>query len=341
MKEEKELHLMTLNEVIKMHKEKPKAKYLWNGIKEKTFGFIFGPSKGGKTIVCENLAMNLAIGKNDFLGYELDGIPKKVLFVGLEEFWEQRAERNEKQFMSFSDEEQIILGENYVYQGLDFSRKVTSKKEWEDLSDLIKVSKAEVVFIDSITRMNHGNLEESKTAEEIVQKLRDICYDSKITLICIHHTPKLGETQELSLNCIKGSSTFSQEIDFAIGINRTVKNHRYMKNVAFRYAPDDDEFVKEFEIDEDLIVEVLDEVEETEILNRVDRRRKNERRGYIVSFLNENASMTYSTAELLSHFSSTLSIRERMIKKYLTELSIERKILSPEFGKYTSIENGK
>jgi len=68
--------------------KRPKVEYLWGGIKEKSFGLVFGPSKSGKTIFSENLAMSLAVGRDSFFGKKLSGKPKKVFFIGLEEFWE-------------------------------------------------------------------------------------------------------------------------------------------------------------------------------------------------------------------------------------------------------------
>ena len=82
--------------------------------------------------------------------------------------------------------------------------------------------------------MNPGKIEQSETAELIMQSLRNICYDLNITLICIHHTPKMYDTA-ITIDKIKGSSVFAQESDFAFGVNRTSLGHRYLKEVFFRF----------------------------------------------------------------------------------------------------------
>lgn len=329
---------VTFQEMLKEYSTKPKSKFLWSGIKEKTFGFVFGPAKSGKTIFCENMAMNVAIGAKEFFGYKLEGKPKKVLFIGLEEYWEERVQRNKTQYEALDNEAKELILQNYLYQKVDFPRKITKKEQWRRLSEIIKSSKAEVVFLDSITRMNHGNLEDSKTAEEIVQRLRNICYDSGITLICIHHTPKMGEQQEITLNCIKGSSSFSQEIDFAIGVNKTTKGHRYLKNVDFRYASADDDTVKEFTINENIWLEFEKESEETEILKRSDRRISFEKRNKIIGFFNEHPDTTFSTGELIKKFNVLIGIEERQTKSYLKNLSKTNLINNISHGKYTSVK---
>lgn len=327
----------SLEEMLVRYEKEPETKYLWNGVKDKSFGLVFGPSKSGKTIFCENLAMQLAAGKKSYFGYELDGTPRKVLFIGLEEFWKNRMERNKKQFLSFSEEDRKTIGSNYLYQSVDFDRMIINKEQWNKLLDLIKSSDTEVVFIDSITRMNPGKLEDSHNAEIIMQRLRNLCYDNGITLFCIHHTPKMQDCP-ITMDKIKGSAVFAQEADFAIGINCTTKKARYMKNVFFRYAPDDDENVTEFVINESTMLEHVGEPSEYEILNRTDRRRNTSSKEKMASYINSNTSTTYSTDELVGYFESNLDIKERQIKTYLSNLVKEGKVLSPQRGLYTSLD---
>lgn len=332
---ERKKSYLTFKEMMVTFAKRPKVNYLWSGIKEKSFGLVFGPSKSGKTIFCENLAMSLAIGRKDFFGYSLSGEPKKVLFIGLEEYWEMRMDRNSSQFESLENSEKELLEENYLYQSIDFNRYIHQKEDWKLLSELIFESGAEIVFIDSITRMNHGSLEDSKTAEEIMQRLRNICYDLSITLICVHHTPKMYD-KPITMDSIKGSSVFAQESDFAIGVNRTHKGYRYIKNIFFRYATPDDLVVKEFEIQDDYWLNYFAESEESKVLERSDRRRDTNKREAIVEFFNKNSTSTFSTKELVEFFKSDLSIQERQVKNYLSSLVENQEIQTPKKGIYVS-----
>lgn len=331
---------MTFSEILKHYETREPTKFLWNGVKEKTFGLVFGQSKSGKTIFCENLAISLAIGSKEFFGFELDGKPKKVLFAGLEEFWENRAERNKKQFDVLNEEEKKLMLENYVVQELDFSKFIKSEQEWEELEELIRDSNAEVVFIDSITRMNHGKLEDSNVAEKIMQRLRNICYDLKITLVCIHHTPKIGNSP-ITMDSIKGSAVFAQESDFAIGINKSSKGNRYMKDVYFRYAPENHETVLPFEIDSNLWCNLTgNPIDEDEILNKIDGRVNRDNRNSICDYLNSNSNQAFTTSELVTYFKEKLNIKERQIKSYLKDLVEKALISSPSHGNYRAIRSG-
>jgi len=327
---------MTLSEMLEEKKNRPKSKFLYSGIKEKSFGLIFGPSKSGKTIFCENLGMKIALGADEYMGYKLEGVPKKVLFVGLEEFWESRAERNALQIEELSEDQQELVSENFLVQTIDFISKINSDNDWKELEKMILESKAEVVFIDSITRMNSGKLENSSDAEILMQKLRAICYKSGVTLICIHHTPKMGD-RIINMDSIKGSSVFAQESDFAIAVTKNTYGTRYVKEIFFRYAPANDEIVKEFEITPSVWLEFLGDLNEFGGPIIEDRRVNNVPRNSIVEFLDSNTCQTYKTSELVNHFTSTLSIKERQLKTYLSELTASKKINNDKKGYYSSV----
>lgn len=319
-----------------MFRTMPQKQMLWNGVVEKSFGLVFGPSKSGKTIFCENLAISIAIGRDNYFDYPLDGIPKKVLFIGLEETFQNRLGRNTLQFETLSEEEQDLMDENYDVQEIEFPNFIINKENWEDLSNMIENSGAQVVFIDSITRMNHGKIEDSKTAEEIMSKLRTISQELNITLFAIHHTPKL-HGNPIYMDSIKGSSNFAQESDFAIGINRTEKKHRYMKNVFFRYANDDDEFVKEFEINDNAWLDHTAEVDEDEILQRSDRRRALDKRELVRDFFDSNPNVTYSYKDAIENLKPKIGLQDRQLKTYLSELTKASKIDGSEKGYYRSV----
>ena len=312
-------------------KQKP-LKFLIRGIKIGSFGIVFGPSKSGKTIYCEILAMCIACGKKNFLGDKLDVVAQKVLFLGLEEFWTNRVDRNYKQYKTLSEKERKLYDENFLYQPIDFLRFVKNEKDWKELRNLIQKSGAKFVFIDSITRMNHGNLEDSRVAQEITQKLRDICYGLKITLVCIHHTPKMYG-KPLTMDSIKGSSVFSQEADFAIGINRANKR-RYQKDIFFRYTSDDTEYVKEFSIDDNVSLNYLGEALEYDILKGADGRKDSSNKDNVKDFFVKSSCVLHKTSDLVKHFTLNLGIQERQIKNILKQLKIEKVIVSPKKGYY-------
>lgn len=327
---------LKFSQARELYKTMPEQKMLWNGVVEKSFGLVFGPSKSGKTIFCENLAISIAVGRQSYFDYPLDGIPKKVLFISLEESFRNRLGRNSKQFEALNEEEQMLMDENYDIQELDFPQFIVTKENWESLYEIIGNSGAEVVFIDSITRMNHGKLEDGKTAEEIMSRLRTISQELDVTLFAIHHTPKLYGNP-ITMDSIKGSAVFAQESDFAIGVNRTDAKHRYIKNVFFRYENDNEEFVKEFVINQDAWLEQSENAEEVEILRRTDRRRAEDKRDVVKTFFDSNPNVNYSVKEAIEILMPIVGLQDRQVKTYLSDLSKANKIDGSERGYYRSV----
>lgn len=327
---------LTFLELQEKFKNEPLPVFLWGIIKMYSFGLVFGPSKSGKTIFCELLALAFAVGKKNFFGIPLDGIPRVTLFISLEEYWTERVNRNLKQYSSLSDSEKKLYEKNYRYQPTKFLGNIKNKSDWEVLKKLMEESKAEIVIIDSITRMNHGNIEDSRIAQEIMQNLRNLCYELRITLICIHHTPKM-EGKFITMDSIKGSAVFAQECDFAIGINRTPNKTHYQKNVIARYSPVDDDKGREFKVDENVCVEFIRTANEAVFFQQNDKRKNEAVRNSIVYFFDENSCKEFSTKETIKELTKKLNIQERQIKTYLSNLVYTKRIDSPKRGVYKSI----
>ena len=84
-------------------------------------------------------------------------------------------------------------------------------------------------------------------------------------MIVIHHTRKQNG-KAINIDSLAGSRVLAQEADFMIGINKTLSSTRYMKEVAFRYQKENDDFVYSFSINKDYWIEKGLEVNEFAIL---------------------------------------------------------------------------
>ncbi len=226
--------------------------FIWGGIKEGSFGYVFGPSKCGKTTFCENLAMSLVTGAEKFLGNELLKKEYKILYIHFEETALQRCDRNFKQ-LEYIEAKTKKNPKNLSVISDEFPRYLSDNEEWSKFTGSIMESGANVIFIDSQTRASNGDIERSDVARTITRKLREIGYESGATMIVIHHTPKLYGRQ-LTMDTLAGSHVFAQEADFLIGVNK-LNNIRYVKEVASRYKREDDENVISFSFNDSMWLE--------------------------------------------------------------------------------------
>jgi len=299
--EDKKSNLLSVDKAIEDVKRLGPIPFIYRGIKSGSFGYIYGPSKCGKTIYCENLGLSLSMNSNDFLGYPIlnkEG-GYRVLFISFEEFLYNRTERNEKQFIYINPSQVMI---NYYVIDDDFPKFLRSKEDWQRLNALIVESEADVVFIDSLTRMCYGEIERSDIARDISLTLKNIAYNNKITMVVIHHPPKLNGKM-LTMDSLAGSHVIAQEADFLIGMNK-INGVRYIKEVACRYKREEDDLVQTFEINDNLWVipgrKVVEASLFKEMDGRVDDSGLNQIRTIIIDETEENNSPIFSSSEILN-----------------------------------------
>ena len=105
--------------LIKENDKLPPPEFYWGPLQPRSFGFIFGPAKSGKTIFCENMGMAMAAGQDTFFGQRIKkGIEYRVLFISIEEEWRNRTSRNTKQVKQFNYKEADL--KNYHVVGDNF-----------------------------------------------------------------------------------------------------------------------------------------------------------------------------------------------------------------------------
>lgn len=215
-------------DLINQYKKLPEPKLLWNGIIEGAFGLITGVGKTGKTTFAENLAMSLAVGKNEFYGYELDANPRKVLFINLEEKLWRIGRRNSTQIESLNEKEKALFSSNYFVAPEEFPEYLMNDSDWENLEEYIKKINPDVLFIDSLTHMCMGEIEKSSVAQEFTRKLKKYIAYLNITTFIIHHNTK-GNDKPMTQDSIAGSRIITQEFDFALGLGNvpTAKGGTY------------------------------------------------------------------------------------------------------------------
>lgn len=263
----------TLNSIINRKSSEPPVKFLYKGIKAGAFGFVYGPSKSGKTTFCENLGMSMAARLKEYLGSSLEFNSGKVLFISLEEYWQNRTERNQKQGEYVSE----LFGsddwkENYIVVNEHVPRQIDTEEQWVEIERMIVNSGASVVFIDSLSRLYQGGIEDSSVAKKVTLRLRELTNRLQITLIVIHHTPKqIGKP--LTLDSLAGSRVLGQDADFLIGIGKTKSGRNYIKEVAYRYKQEDADHVWEFGFDDNQWLYVKETLPEWKILKEGDGRK--------------------------------------------------------------------
>jgi hypothetical protein len=325
--------------------EMPPQNYLFRGIKIPSIGSIFGVPKGGKTIVVESLAYSVAAGLPQFIGENIYTGNNRVLLISLEEYFQSRTERNQKQIRYFT--EKYDLDPNWINNVFvvdeNFPKHLLTDADWKMLDEEIGRINPTMVMIDSLTRLTIEPIEDSTVATKLMKKLREITYKHNIAMVLIHHTHKM-ENRPITLATLAGSRVIGQELDFMIGINRTSDNDRYIKDVAYRYASDDSEFVTKFIINEHLVIESLGPAREHKLLEGTvspDDQNPNDLKlqQYFLEYTQDDISVIIETKALKEQFVDTGIMSGPTLHATLKRLINNNTIWQPEKGKYALKES--
>jgi predicted ATP-dependent serine protease len=318
----------------------PEPPRIFRGIIRPSLGCFFGPSKSGKTTLVENLAFSIAAGLTRFLNDDLNCDNRRVLLVSLEEYYRSRTVRNVRQMEAFTSKYNLdpTWSENVYVVDDSFARYITTEEQWELLDAEIERVKPGFVMIDSVTRTTTDSIEDSAVSTSLMKRFREMAHKHNIALVLIHHSQKMDD-RPITIATMAGSRVIGQEMDFMIGVNRSTQNIRYLKDVAYRYWPDDSEFVLKFSIDSNQMIVAEEEVYESDILSSSST--ANETFGSDITLQTHFSELTngdplilIKTADLYARLVNTGIMTRPTLHAALKRLEKNGIIIKPEKGNY-------
>lgn len=338
--------IRNIDQINEVRKE-PDPKLLWGGIPEGAVGLISGVAKTGKTTFAENLAISLAVGKKSFFGSEMDGEPRKVLFVNLEESYRIRCRRNDKQINRLSKDEFKLYCNNYITIPKDFPEFLNTDEDWNYLSKYIEAVDPDVIFMDSLSHMCIGEIEKSHVAQKFIQTFKKYVGSFEKTVIVVHHNVK-GNEKPIDQNSIAGSRFITQTFQFAYGFANIPTGGNYMCVLNNKFIGYDTSKATLYSISNDGWLEVLEDRNKFRLYGKpqkIDGRRDSTNPDMIYKFIKYRSSQGSQTSQgnvsttasdLMSKFvnSSTSTMSKDTLYKSLNKLELDGMILKVSKGEY-------
>lgn len=233
------------NQCLRREKALPNPIQLYKSLFcEGELTILFGPTNSGKSLFAVQLA-EIAVTA----GLKAGEAPRVVLYFDLEMSGKQQQLRfTNPDSGSLHPFPQELMRFNFC---LEWTEKRTEQAVLDGLVDSVKATGAKVVIFDNITYLNHRT-QESDEAIVLMQELKRVVEDLKITMLCVSHTPKRDKSRPIELSDLIGSSNVSSFADAVFAVNRSRKgrNIRYVKQLKARCSSIEygDDNVLEYEI---------------------------------------------------------------------------------------------
>lgn len=216
---------------------------LW---RSEELAILFAPTGVGKSLFATQIAECLARGRRlepfaDRKGTEFG--PQRVLYVDFEIDRWQLAER-----YSLTDTDGVKRespyrpSPNFLRAEAFWNGKIIDG--YKNFADMMLVNiqaqvdafDATVLILDNISFLTQGNSTSSALAFQIMDRLRALKKDLRISILVIAHTPKFRRAGHLTDRHLQGTSEISKVADsiMAIGRSRQSPDLRYVKQIKSR-----------------------------------------------------------------------------------------------------------
>jgi len=193
-------------------------------------GALVGSSDTGKSTILRQLAVSIAIRQPDFLGFPINAIHHRAIYVSSED--DQRA-------VSFLLKKQAT-GERVsddLYKNIRFVFE--TENLLETLESLLEESRVDLIVIDAFSDLFIGQMNANNEVRTFLNKYSQLAQKYECLILFLHHTGKRTEQLEPSKNNVIGSQGFEAKMRIVIELRQDfmVKNYRHLCIVKGNYLP--------------------------------------------------------------------------------------------------------
>lgn len=175
---------------------------------------LVGSSDTGKSTFLRQLAISIAFGLDDFIGYKINNDAKKVIYVSTEDDPASTSISLKKQIQGLFNVENIPLTNlNNLKFIFDTDLNAESNKNLftllsKDLDDI----GADLIIIDAFTDIFSGDLNSSTKVRQFLNLFSDIAKEFNCLVLFLHHTGKRTDKYTASKDNVLGSQAFEAKM---------------------------------------------------------------------------------------------------------------------------------
>jgi len=270
---------------------------------------ISGAPASFKTWLLLKMAIDIAKGESLFGHFECE--QNKVLIIDEE----NHLRTVQKRFQSLCGEMDLPI---YYLSQKDF---LVSKKDMvENVLVICKEKGINVIFIDSLIRINNAEENDASQMSEVFKSIKYFCQRGK-TVIVTHHERKDGAMKSSAQNRLRGSSDIQASVDchLAIRRDRNDKTKILIEQAKLRI----DEEIESFEV----TIRKKDEIVEFDYLGVcLEKISKSKQASDVIISILKESKTGLSQKEIIEKVREEEDIGDKSIRKAIKSLIEEEKI---------------
>lgn len=162
-----------------------------------------GSSDTGKSTLARQLAMSIVSGEKEFLGFELNSLHKRVLYVSTEDddFATSVVLKNQQSFFECSDESFEYL--SFIFETNDLLHRIETELE---------KAPHDLIIIDAFADVFGGDMNQANQVRNYLDDFSQLSQKHSCLVLIVHHSGKGAEYKIPSKNNLLGSQGFESRM---------------------------------------------------------------------------------------------------------------------------------
>lgn len=173
---------------------------------------LVGSSDTGKSTLLRQLALSIALGLDNFVGYKIGAKARKVIYVSTEDDAASTSISLKKQIKGLFPNDSLDLN---MLNNVKFIFDTTNAEDKDlisQLSDDLENIGADLIIIDAFTDVFSGDLNSSTKVREFLKSYNDLARDKECLILFLHHTGKRTDKFSASKDNVLGSQAFEAKM---------------------------------------------------------------------------------------------------------------------------------
>jgi archaellum biogenesis ATPase FlaH len=189
---------------------------------------LAGSSDTGKSSLLRQLAISVAKGDDDFIGFKINDNSRSVIYVSTEDLEPETA------YLLFRQTTNINSSE---LENLRFMFELENLKD--DLDNNLTIKPASLVIIDCFSDAYGGDLKDTQKIRTFLHTYQVLAQKHKCLILFLHHTGKRTENFEPSKNNLLSGQGFEAKMRLVIELRADIMNpnNRHLCIVKGNYLP--------------------------------------------------------------------------------------------------------